>query len=484
MKNILRISAFLLALFVVSCEKSLDEVNIDPNTSPTANDAQVLTAAIGYLGYIVDVDLNARSFLWAQYYTWGTGVSIGNAERFVAQPDDYDGYWRRAYANCLEDLKQLTKSKDPGYRGAANVLQAYVFQGLVDHFGDIPYSEALRGAIEDGSILTPSYDAASDVYAKLVAQVDNALEDLRNASTSTTMGPDDLIYGGDMKKWIRFANSLKLRLLMRTSELGGNDATIKDLIANGIFIESAGDIARIPFDGKTGNLNPMYARFTWGVGDFYFASNATLNVLNDLSDPRIEAFYSKATTGTFADQFHGIDQGTIINEPFTAVATDYSKSSPIAVAPDNDVILMSNWETWFLRAEAAARYGTADDDVMAFGNAIMSNFDYLGVSGADTYIASLNYDTAGSLDAKLNLIGVQKWISMNATQEDEGWIEARRFDRPGNRLFTQGIWQTPPLSVLGDGVFPASWLYPASEISLNPKAPNQRVITDKIFWDN
>ena len=73
---------------------------------------------------------------------------------------------------------------------------------------------------------------------------------------------------------------------------------------------------------------------------------------------------------------------------------------------------------------------------------------------------------------------------MNGTQEDEGWIEARRFDRPDSRLFTDGIWQNPPLSVLSDGTFPSSWLYPEPERSLNPNANPQKTITSNIFWDN
>ena len=85
---------------------------------------------------------------------------------------------------------------------------------------------------------------------------------------------------------------------------------------------------------------------------------------------------------------------------------------------------------------------------------------------------------------RIDEIAVQKWISLNGTQEDEGWIEARRFDRPGSRLFTEGIWQDPPLSVLSSGAFPSAWLYPESERSLNPNAAPQRTITDNIFWDN
>jgi len=482
MKHIFKASAVLLMLFLVSCSEKLEDINIDPNNSATANEKVILPTVLANVGYIVDADLNAASFLWAQYYTWGIGVALGNQERFVSEPDDFDGYWGDTYANALIDLKFLSKSSSPAYRGVAKALQAYLFQGLTDHFGDIPYSESLSGEIAEGSILAPKFDAAATVYTGLATLIDEAIADLSVAS-SNDIGSEDFVYGGNIANWLKFANSLKLRILLRTSEVKSNESAIKALIDNGVFIESASDVAVVPFQDKAGAFNPMYGLFERGVGDFYFASNATLNKLNELIDPRGTAFYSVATSGPFLGQLRGVDQGAVDRDvPFTDPSANYSGSSDIAYGPDNGVILISDWEVWFLRAEAAARYATSDDDAAAFANAVEHNFDYLGVSGAGAYIASLNY--GGSLDQKLNTIGIQKWISMNGTQEDEGWIEARRFDRPGNRIFTEGIFQNPPNSVLPAGTFPASWLYPASERSLNSNAPAQRSITDRIYWDN
>ena len=482
MKIKFSIKAFLVILVIAisGCETPFDEVNVDPNNSPTAQNSQVLSSALGQLGYLVDANLNASSFLWGQYYTWGIGVSIGNQERYVSEPDDFDATWGRAYSEILIDLKFLRKGNSRAYKGVGDLLTAYVYQGLVDHFGNIPFSEAISGELEDGGIQTPKYDDAATVYGELIKLVDEGLAELSTAPDE--IGADDYVYNGDLGKWIKFGNSLKLRLLMRLSEVSPKGDAVKALIAGNNFIADASDIAAVPFTGISGGQNPMYASFEWGVGDFYFASNATVNVLNDLNDPRLSAFYSPATTGTFKDQIRGINQGTIDDEPFTAPASDYSGSSAAAYAPGNSVILISDWEVWFLRAEAAARYGTADNDETAFSNAVSSNFSHLGVAGASAYISSLNY--GGSLDNKLDKIAVQKWISMNGLQEDEGWIETRRFDRPSSRLFTNGIFQYPPLSVLPNKAYPASWLYPSTERSLNPNAPAQRAITDKIFWDN
>ena len=486
MKNTIKIIlvCFLTSLYV-SCEDSLEEVNIDPNNFPTAGDPQVLSSAIGFMGYIVEADLNyGDSFLWSQYYTWGIGVAIGNPERYVQAATDQNGYWQRSYANSLADLDYIARnSNSEAYRGISKVLKAYIFQGLVDHFGDIPFTEALSGAIADGSNLAPNYDSAQDVvYPALITMLDDALAEL--ALGGDEVGTDDFVYNGDLTKWTKFANSLKLRILMRTSEVGAQGAAIQNLISTGTFIETIDDMPFVPFTDVTGNQNPMYAISESGVGMFYFASNATINVLESLNDPRGPVFYDTATTGTSSGQLRGIDQGTIDDEPFTAPASDYSGASDYAYGAAKPVILMSPWEVWFLRAEAAARYGTSDNEGVAFESAISSNFDYMGLGDASSYISSLGYAISDPLAGRIDIIAVQKWISLNGTQEDEGWIEARRFDRPESRLFTNGIWQTPPLSVLSAGEFPSAYLYPETERSLNPNAPAQRTITDNIFWDN
>lgn len=482
MKRIYSLVAVGMLLFTTSsCDERLANLNIDPNNSSSASDAQLLTGALGYMSYVQDADLNQYSFLWAQYYTWGIGVALGNSDRFRQEASTNNGNWSRIYASSLEDLKYLRKSSSSSYRGIGKVLTAYNYQILVDHYGDVPFSESLNGAINDGSILTPKYDTGAEVYAGIAAMLDEAIADFE--VTNGDVGPDDLMFGGDMGKWRKLAYSLKLKVLMRTSEVSPNSAAIMDLLSKGDFIENEEDIAKVEFSGASGNQNPMWASMERSLGDFYFASNASINVLKSLEDPRIGAFYSKATSGAFTGQYRGIDQGSIDDEPFTASKTEYSLSGEFAVKADNPVYFMTPWEVWFLRAEAEARFGSAAKAENAFINAITSNFTFLNVTGAADYIATLGFaslDKEGMVDA----IGIQKWISLNGTQEDEGWIETKRFDRPASRLFTNGIFQTPKVSALAQGVFPATWLYPASEINLNPNAPEQRVITDKVFWDN
>lgn len=464
---------------IYSCSDDLSELNIDPDVSPTARPQELLTAAEGYLSWMVDGQYNITSFMWAQYWTWGPGVAIGNVERYVLDGADFNNVWGHAYSNALTDLKAITELESIRHTGVAKILQAYIYQGLVDHFGDVPFSEALRGETRDGAIFSPTFDDDQAIYAALPALIDEGIEDL-TASSTVEIGSEDLIFQGNVQSWIRFANSLKLRILMRQSDVVDVSAQVRDLIANGSFIETANDIAKITFSGAVGGENPMYARMEAGVKNFYVASGTSVDYLTETGDPRLSILYAPAAN---SGNIVSIPQGSIDLEPFTASVGDYSQMSSVLYANNNPVIFMSHWETWFLRAEAALKFNTADNSTTAFENAVASHFAYVGAERADSFIAGLNYDGASNVD-KLNLIAVQKWISMNGLQDDEGWIETRRFDTPDNPIFSQEIFETPVISSLPAGVFPSIWLYPANELSLNQNSPGQRSsVTDKVFWD-
>lgn len=481
---------FCLVISFASCDKITDQ-NVDPNKSPTARDQELLTSALGYTAWIIDGRYNELAFQWGQYWTWGPGVSLGNSARYVAEPDDHNNVWARSYNNALADLRVIGKSDDQAFRGVSKVMTAYIYQGLVDHFGDVPYEEALLGEIEDGSILSPNFDDAAGIYADLILVLDDAISDFELATTHPE--EEDLLYGGNLSAWTKFAKSLKLRMLMRQQGVVDVEAQVTDLIREDDLIASAEDMAIMAMSGTAGSENPMFAVRESGIGNFYIASNTSLDKLRELSDPRINALYDMASapdeeiTGPIpADGIVGVDHGGINELGFGTTSTQFSKGSAITYAADAPVIFMSDWEVWFLVAEAGARWpGIGVDDAAAFANGVAASFDYLGVDGADAYTSSLGY--GGSLNDKIKHIAVQKWIACNGLQEDEGWIESRRLDTPDNPIFTDlatGIYQTPVESALSPGVHPSAFLYPQSEVNLNPNTPAQRSLTDKVFWDN
>lgn len=467
-----------LTFWLVSCN-NISEFNIDPNNSATARPQEVLTSALGYITWVMDAQYNDNAFLWGQFWTWGTGVSLGDDARYIQLANAGNQAWARSYSDALADLKFLKEVDNRAYNGIAKTLEVFVYQYLVDHFGDVPYSQAVQGAIEDGSILAPAYDDDAAIYPQLVTALDDALVDLHAAPAG--VGTEDLIYSGDLSSWIKFANSLKLRVLLRMSDVNDVAAQVKATVDAGEFIETTDEISEVPFTGASGSENPMYALEESGIGLFYKAATTVTNVMDELNDPRKFYFYDEAVN--FPGEIRAADQNQIALD-FGAVSPDWSDPSAVTYGAGVPTIFMSNWETWFLRAEAAVKYGTSDDATTAFTNAIAANFAYIGAPGADDFIAGLNFATASNQD-KINILAVQKWISMTGLQEAEGWIEARRFDTPTNPVFSgpTGVYQTPLQSSLPDKVFPTRWLYPESEQTLNPKAPNQEAVTGKVFWD-
>ena len=257
MKKIKYLSLLLTTFLVFSCSGDLSDLNTNPDKSPNANPEEVLTSAIGYLGWMMDGEYNRRSFIWAQYWTWGPGVAIGNIEKYISDGADYNNVWIRAYANALADLKFVINSDSRQHAGAAKILTAYIYQGLVDHFGDVPFSEALNGELVDGSNFAPKFDDDEEVYGQLNPMINEGIDDI---NAGGAIGAEDLIFGGNKSAWVKFANSLKLRIMMRQSTVKDMSGPVSDLIANGSFIETQGDITDIAFEGSTGDENPMYAR--------------------------------------------------------------------------------------------------------------------------------------------------------------------------------------------------------------------------------
>jgi hypothetical protein len=482
MKTIIKGCLIALTLGWVSCD-NISDLNIDPNNSSSARPQEVLTSAQGYLSFVMDAQYNDLAFLWAQYWNWGTGVSLGDNPRYILLPNESNQAWARSYRDALADIKFLKNSGNAGYSGIGKVLEAFTYQYLVDHFGDVPYSDAIKGAIEDGSILAPQYDDDAAIYPHLVTTLNDAIAELQAAQEDAVIaiGSEDMIYGGNLDSWIRFANSLKLRILLRMSDAVDVTAGIQEVMALGLFIETPAQTAEVPFSGNTGSENPMYAWEESGIGLFYKAATTVTDVMDELNDPRKFYYYKEA------ENFPGEIKAAYQNEIalcFTCVSEDWSDPADVTYGAAVPTIFMSNWETWFLRAEAAIRFNTGEDASAAFTNAVTANFDYIGAPDAATFLAGLNFDGATNQE-KINMIGVQKWLSMNGLQEAEGWIEARRFDTPENPIFTgpTGIYQTPLESALPDRVFPTIWRYPESEQTLNINAPDQNALTDKVFWD-
>jgi len=468
---------------ISSCKKSLD-INTDPNNSTRASIDLVLPSAQGYMAYQLGNTFQILGGIWGQFWTQGpTSSQYKNLEQYSIQNTSYNRPWDSYYAGPLKDLKYIidegTATGKKNYVAIAKILQAYIFQYLTDLYGDIPFSEAL-----DPNITSPHFDSQQQVYDGLIKLVDEGLAkiDLASSDHPTT---DDLIYGGDMHLWQKFANTLKLKIYLRQAYVrpAVADAGIKAMYnANAQFL-GTGEDALIQFIDQTFNQNPLYASFQAITADNYIASNTALQYLQNNNDPRIDIFYQRATAAPNAGQHAGLPQGKGPTLTGVQNANSYSKIGPDVGGPNGGaaapVIFMSAAESYFLQAEAVVRgWGTGDAKAL-YENGITASFTFWGLSetAADAYMLqpAIAFPTAGTMEQKIRAIIIQKWISMDGTQNVEAWTEWRRTGYPDFFTISQA-------SIIGN-VFPVRILIPDTEMSRNSNVPPQKLITDKVWWD-
>ncbi|MEM8520324.1 SusD/RagB family nutrient-binding outer membrane lipoprotein [Flavobacterium sp. PL12] len=502
-KTIIKSCVVLLvtALTTVSCSDYLD-VNDNPNSPASSTPFQTLPVAQRDL-----TALNARemtylgnfiSYNWATPSNWSANQEFS---RYTINSSFYSNIFETSYATIFKNLTYVQNYTDKtgvvdysAYKAIASVLKGFQYQYLVDLYGDVPYTEA---NLRSGNI-TPKYDDAQTIYKAVIADLTSAAElalDLPDNAESP--GKQDIINKGDMTKWAKFANSVKLRMLIRLSNTN-QDAYIKAQIAlidaNGAGYITA-DVATQPgYSDNADKQNPFYGYFRkpstnaeQDRGDYTVATDYVVNYLSGTNDPRLNRLYAGAKTG---GAFKGAPQTTTLpGVGFTS--NDLAKIGPGLIVPTTGMTaaqtIMSMPEILLLQAEAIARGYIAGGDAAAktkYEQAITASFTRLGVptaaTAAVTYysqaLPNVAWPTTGNLSAKVQAIITQKWVALNGTSSIELWIEKTRTGFPA------GL----PQPAEGGGIRPVRLLYPGSENSRNslnvPKQTAQTAFTSNPFW--
>ena len=500
------------AIMFSSCQKYLD-VNVDPNNPSSADEKLLLPAAEFAVGIGLGDRYNNITNIWAQYWVGGPGVSQTAWDRHELQAQTLDRPWSSFYSSAGKDLATLIKSPKPVYRGIAKILTAYNFQLLVDLHGDVPFSEAFKGAIEDGGNIAPKFDSQTDIYDAIIGLINSGQADILGADQTLDEFPfaQDLIYGDNFWDiygysadghendpdlyniqygWNTFGNSLKLKIWLRQANAPGRSAAAQDSVA-ALFDNGAAfadwETQINGFSGASGasNSNPLFANFENSLKNFYVGTTTTIDLLLERGDPRIDNFYTPASTGDDEGLHVGIDPGSA-GQPGVPLSKSEVSTIGSSVYSGSAPVILLNWsESLFLQAEAAARGWAVEDDERLFADAIEAAFIENGYDVDGLEYAGLYYDITDE-SSKLKSIAIEKWISMNGRQPTEAWIECRRFDTPSQTIFrgTGGLFKTPTSNVLGANIFPSMFVYPQNELNLNGNAPTPTVVTGKVFWDN
>ncbi len=483
MKNILRLLFFFI--LITSCEEDLN-INDNPNTPVNVDKSFVLTAAQGSLATGLGGQLaNLGGFL-AQYHTQPPSASqYLSIDTYNMNIDFSDRLWNELWAGCLNDLNYvLTKSDEEGDTGSfliASVVRAYTFQLLTDLYGDIPYSEALLGSEN----ITPNVDFGGDIYTGLIAEIDAALSKYNGNPVASTVGSQDAIYDANMSDWVKFANTLKLKLYIRMAYTPqANASAVMALLAEDNFITSDAKFAL--YEDAQNKSNPFYDVQIDRLGDVNnIASNSLLTFLDDNIDPRITAIYrlNDENPGVFRGIDQG-DRGTYASE----VASNFSRPNITSTTP---VYFMTVAESNFLQAEALIRYSNGTGAKSKYDTGVISSFATYGVSGAQALIGSggvYEYVANPDIETALRQVMIQKWVSLANVNNIEGFFESNRTQYPetvtiGNQDYSIGNMVVSVSSVLTGNQTPNTIFYPDTETSKNPNVTQKTSLTEKVWWD-
>ena len=499
----MKLKHFIFSLIIAStaltgCKKQWLDINSNPNQLPVALPAFVFTGAVNRtVGYI---DPNELGSYWSGQWTQSnTYIISGSQFQYIFNNTNFN-YWDTWY-DILNDYQFAINNADSlnqkYVKGPARVMKALIFQELVDVYGNIPYTQALK-AIGN---LSPKFDDQKVVYEDLIKVLDTAITDLRANPFVSGSQSTDIVFGGSTTNWIRFANSLKLRLLIRQSKVSGRSAYIIAEInkaaatAEG-FLRSGQDVKSnpgyLPSEGKT---NPTYNR--WG-----YAANGATQALARYPRPTTFLFDRlKVNNDTFRLKrlFFpvGGETGAQVISNYVAIpfgtSSGYLSQNTSPLGPsliqkgrvNDSVTIMTAAESFFLLAEAKELYaggvtlpGTSQS---YYEQGVRESFRITGTAdAAATTLLTSGKDLADWTASanKLQTIWLQKWLAMVNYNGFEAWAEYRRTNYP---LLPKSA------SAAANATPPVRLFYPQTELAANGTNVTEQgtidVFKTKIFWD-
>lgn len=484
MKKIL-LAILVLSGMLTSCSK-FEDFNTDQKKPAEVPGGYVFANAQKALGDIdatPNVNLNIFNLI-SQYWTETTYQDEANYDIVNRTIADNQYVWY--YRNILADFKnayqviyeetaiseeELVVQQNRLY--IIDILEVFCYSHLVDLFGDVPYTEAL-----DINNFSPAYDDAATIYQSLISKLNTAIDGLDN--TYGSFGSDDLYFEGDVAMWIKFANSLKLRIGITLADYDADLAkTLVESSYEGAF--GPGEKAQLVYLGGT-NANPIYQNLVQSGRHDFVPANTIVDLMNNLEDPRRALYFTLIDTNTVDPQEPPIYLGGEYGYPNNfSICSHISDPVQEATYPNT---FMDYVEVLFLKAEAAARGfnvgGTAEGFYQEGITA--SILDWGGSQeDVDTYLARPDVAWATAAGDWKQKIGTQCWIAYYV-RGFTGFNSWRRLDYPTLNL--------PPVPETDDGQVPKRFTYPINEQTLNAEsyaaaadAIGGDLMSTKVFWD-
>jgi len=478
-KNILYISSILCLLILSSCTKDFEEINTNPNSPNSVQPELLLRQVIYDFGEQMSYEGFAAGDLLSQHRT---ALDFNFFDRHALKSPQLGGNpWPIFYTNLRDNQILLEKAQENEtfavYEGPALILKAYMAAGLTDLFGDVPYFEAFNGI---AGTVTPAYDKQEAIYFDENGILDNLNKGITAINNYSDAIPlkGDILFNGNLENWVKFANSLKIKALMRVSAKRDVATELQTIYNTGNFLKSNSENATFDFTNSEPN---SFRLAQLRIGDFnnYVLSETMEEILKNLEDPRIGVFF-KPTTNSMGSEFNGLINGIDASQTSIELG-NYSLSGRIFREDTStlDANFLTAWETYFFLAEAAEKGYINADPKMLYETGVTLAFQYWNTPLPANYLSGTGAYNAPQ-STPLKQIITQKWIA-NILNGYEGWTEYRRTGFPEFK---------PVAASLNDGLIPVRLPYPAEEEALNAEnyqeaatATQGNSINVKVWWD-
>ncbi|MGV3560019.1 SusD/RagB family nutrient-binding outer membrane lipoprotein [Larkinella arboricola] len=418
-----------LMLSTVACN-NFEEMNVNPNSPLLPNTASLFTAAIrtGVGTTNSQVGPGGFNIAPALYVQQFSDVTYIEDSRYKTINFSYNGLYAGPLVNLQAIINQNT---DPATRASvatygsnnnqiavARILKAYIFRWMTDRWGDIPYSQALKGAEN----FSPAFDKQQDIYNDLFKEFKEAAAQFDGG----TAVKGDILLNGNATNWKKFAATQRMLMALQLSKVDPTKgkAEFTAALADGVLASNA-DNVRYTFLADANNENPLYTNYVRSNRKDFAVSDVFVNYLKKVNDPRLPYIAAKNEVGDYA----GAPYAAF---PPAGPAQNFSLAATTLSAQNAPVNVVTYAEVLFAQAEAAKLGWITGDAKALYESAVKASLQqWMGTAYTDAaYTAYIAQPDVAYSDAKaIEQIATQRWIAL-FFQGTQAWNSWRRTGYP------------------------------------------------------
>jgi hypothetical protein len=421
MKNLFKILFLSCGLLLVGCTGDFEEINTNPDAYsevPYTNQlAYVIRSAMSQWGTALDEGEWVGHLSKIQYLNDYNGLTPSN--------NTYGNRWYSTYTGYVQLDDILSRTENKNIVNVCKTLQAWLIFCCVDAFGDMPYSQAFKGAPEDGGILQSPYDSQKDVITAVLAKLKEAADSWASGIGSDDLGAGDLLFNGNVKKWQMFCNSLRLRVAMRivNVEPSTSQSVCTEIFGNPSsypYIDSNANATVFHWLADASHFEPWYDNSR--TRDDHCISDILIDHLKMMKDPRIAIIAKPAKKD---GEYRGYENGALLDPAdknmISRIGALY-RDIPAGTSP-----LIRACEPYYIMAEAALRgWSTPMSADEAYNKAVQLSMEESGVAEDE---ATAYLEGPGKFDGSFGMLYFEEWVGL-FKQSLEAWSLYRRTGYP------------------------------------------------------